>query len=79
MTLDNANTDNFLEDYSGWIFGTHVETATARDEGNVERLLRCLVGHPVCKKVVGCKWNFSGLASKPKGSVLVMTDCRLPL
>ena len=69
MTLDNANTDNFLEVYSGWIFGTHVETATARDEGNVELPAEMFGGNPVCNKVVGCKWNFSGLASKPKGSV----------
>ena len=56
---------------------THVETATTRDEGNVERLLRCLVGNPVCNKVVGCKLNVSGLADTPHGSVLVMTDCPL--
>ena len=35
---------------------THVGTATTRDESNIKRLLKYLVGNPVCNKVVGRKF-----------------------
>ena len=53
---------------------THVGTATTRDECNVKRLLRYLVGNPACNKVVGGNLNTPGIAGKRQGSVLVMTD-----
>ena len=69
LRLDRRDSKNAVCQLS-----THVGTATARDESSVKRLLRCLVGNPVCNKVVGCKLNVSGIAGIPQGSVLVMTD-----
>ena len=52
---------------------THVGNATTRDESNVKRLLRYLVGNLACNKVVGSKLNVPGIASTPQGSVFVVT------
>ena len=52
---------------------THVGTATIRDEINIKRLLRYLIGHPVCNMIVGCNLDVPGIASIPQGSVEVMT------
>ena len=83
MTLNNANTDSCLGDYSGCIVLTSraqfvnypltSENATTRDESNVKRLLRYLVGNLACNKVVGSKLNVPGIASTPQGSVFVVT------
>ena len=53
---------------------THVGTATTRDEINIKRLLRYLVGNPACNMVVGCNLDVRGGVDTPQGSVLVMTD-----
>ena len=53
---------------------THVGTATTRDEINIKRLLRYLVGNPACNMIVGCSLDVPGIAGTPQGSVLVMTD-----
>ena len=53
---------------------THVGTATTRDEINIKRLLRYLIGNPACNMVVGCNLDVPGIASTPQGSVVVMTD-----
>ena len=54
---------------------THVGTATTRDEINIKRLLRYLIGNPACNLVVGCNLDVPGIAvSTPHGSVVVMTD-----
>ena len=56
---------------------THVGTATTRDEINIKRLLRYLVGNPACNMVVGCSLDVPGIAGTPQGSVLVLTDAGL--
>ena len=53
---------------------THVGTATNRNEANVKRLLRYLVGNPLCNKYEGCKLDVPAAAGTLRGSVLVMTD-----
>ena len=53
---------------------THVGTATTRDEINIKRLLRCLIGNPACNMIVGCNLDVPGIAGIPQGSVVVMTD-----
>ena len=53
---------------------THVGTATTRDEINIKRLLRYLIGNPACNMIVGCNLDVPGIAGIPKGSVVVMTD-----
>ena len=53
---------------------THVGTATTRDEINIKRLLRYLVGNPACNMIVGCNLDVLGIAGIPQGSVVVMTD-----
>ena len=85
MNLDSAVTDSCLEGYSGWIvltsknavchLSTNVGEAATRDEINIKRLLRCLVGHPACNMTVGCNFDVPGIAGTPQGSVLVMTRC----
>ena len=46
---------------------THVGTATTRDEINIKRLLRYLVGNPACKMIVGCNLDVPGTAGTPHG------------
>ena len=53
---------------------THVGTATTRDEINIKRLLRYLIGNPACKQIVGCNLDVPGITGIPQGSVVVMTD-----
>ena len=53
---------------------THVGTATTRDEINIKRLLRYLIGNPACNMIVGCNLDVPGIAGIPQGSVVVMTD-----
>ena len=53
---------------------THVGTATTRDEINIKRLLRYLIGNPACNIIVGCNLDVPGIAGTPQGSVVVMTD-----
>ena len=53
---------------------THVGTATTRDEINIKRLLRYLIGNPACNMIVGCNLDVPGIAGTPQGSVVVMTD-----
>ena len=53
---------------------THVGTAANRNEINIKRLLRYLIGNPACNMIVGCSLDVSGIAGIPQGSVLVMTD-----
>ena len=53
---------------------THVGTATTRDEINIKRLLRYLIGNPVWNMIVGCNLDVPGIAGIPQGSVVVMTD-----
>ena len=53
---------------------THVGTATTRDEINIKRLLRYLVGNPACNMIVCCNLDVPGTAGTPQGSVVVMTD-----
>ena len=53
---------------------THVGTAATRDEINIKRLLRYLIGNPACNMVVGCNLDVPGIAGTPQGSVVVMTD-----
>ena len=52
----------------------HVGTATNRDEVNIKRLLRYLIGNPACNMIVGCNLDVPGIAGTPQGSVVVMTD-----
>ena len=52
---------------------THVGTAITRDEINIKRLLRYLIGNPACNMIVGCNLDVRG-AGIPQGSVAVMTD-----
>ena len=53
---------------------THVGTASTRDEINIKRLLRYLIGNPACNMIVGCNLDVPGIAGIPRGSVVVMTD-----
>ena len=53
---------------------TYVGTATTRDEINIKRLLRYLIGNPACSMMVGCNLDIPGIAGIPQGSVVVMTD-----
>ena len=53
---------------------THVGTATTRDEINIKRLLRYLIGNPACNMVVGCSLDVPGIAGIPHGSVVVLSD-----
>ena len=53
---------------------THVGTATTRDEIDIKRLLRYLIGNLACNMIVGCNLDVPGLAGIPQGSVVVMTD-----
>ena len=53
---------------------THVATATIRDEVNIKRLLRYLIGNPACNTIVGCNLDVPGVAGIPTGSVVVLTD-----
>ena len=46
---------------------THVGTATTRDEINIKRLLRYLLGNPACKMIVGCNLDVPGTAGTPHG------------
>ena len=52
----------------------HVGTATTRDEINIKRLLRYLIGNPAFNTIVGCNLDVPGIAGIPQGSVMVMTD-----
>ena len=53
---------------------THFGAATIRDEANVKRVLRYLVGNPLRDTVEGCTLDVPAAAGAPLGSVLVMTD-----
>ena len=53
---------------------THVGTATTRDEINIKRLMRCLMGNPACNMIVGCNLDVPGIAGTAQGSVVVMAD-----
>ena len=53
---------------------THVGTATTRDEINIKRLLRYLIGNPACNMIVGCNLDVPGIAGTPQRSIVVMTD-----
>ena len=53
---------------------THVGTGTIRDEINIKRLLRYLIGNPACNMIVGYNLDVLGIAGIPQGSVVVMTD-----
>ena len=82
--LDNDVTDSCLVVYSGWIvltsrmqfcqLSTDVGTGTTRDEINIKRFLRYLIGNPACDMIVGCNLDVPGIAGTPQGSVVVMTD-----
>ena len=56
---------------------THVGTATNRDEINIKRLLRYLIGNPACNMIVGCTLDVPGIACTPlkDRSVLVACSC----
>ena len=53
---------------------THVGVPTTRDEINIKRLLRYLIGNPACNVIVDCNLDVPGIAGIPQGSVVVMTD-----
>ena len=53
---------------------THVGIATTRDEINIKRLQRYLLGNPACNMIAGCNLDVPGIAGTPQGSVVVMTD-----
>ena len=53
---------------------THVGTAAPRDEINIKRLLRHLIGNPACNMIVGCNLDVLGIAGTTQGSVVVTTD-----
>ena len=81
--LDNDVTDSCLVGYSGCRpeiknavrqLSTHVGTDTTRDEINIKRLLRYLIGSPACNMIVGCNLDVPVFAGTPQGSVVVMTD-----
>ena len=42
---------------------THVGTTTTRDEINIKRLLRYLIGNPACNMIVGCNLDVPGIAA----------------
>ena len=44
---------------------THVGTATTRDEINIKRLLRYLIGNPACNMIVGCYLDYPCIAGIP--------------
>ena len=69
LWLDRPDTENAVCQLP-----TLVGTATTRDESNIKRLLRYLVGNPACHMIVGCKQDVPGIAGTPQGSVVVMTD-----
>ena len=52
----------------------HVDTATTRDEINIKRLLRYLIGNPACNMIVGCNLDLPSIAGTPQSSVVVMTN-----
>ena len=57
---------------------THVGTVTTRDEINIKRLLRYLVGNLACNMIVGCNRDVPGIAGTAQGSICVGDDrCRL--
>ena len=85
MKMVSASTDRLMLGRLFWMdrpdiknvvcqLSTHVGTATNRDEDNVKRLLRYLVGNPLCNKIEGCKLDVPAAAGTPLGSVLLMTD-----
>ena len=49
LWLDRPDINNAVYQLS-----THVGTATTRDEINIKRLLRYLIGNPACNTIVGC-------------------------
>ena len=53
---------------------THVGTATTRDEINIKRLLRYLIGNPACNMIDGCNLDVPGIVGTLQSSVVVMTD-----
>ena len=53
---------------------THVGTATTRDEINIKRLLRYLIGNHACNMIVGCNLDVPGSAGTPQGSVVVLAS-----
>ena len=87
MTLSRTNVDNDVTEsclvgHSGsyrpdiknavcQLF-THVGTATTRDEINIKRLLRYLIGNPACNMIVGCNLDVPGTAGTPQCSVVVI-------
>ena len=42
---------------------THVGTATTRDESNIKRLPRYLIGNPACNTIAGCNLDVLEIAS----------------
>ena len=86
MTPSWTNLDNDLLGRLLWLdrpdiknavccqLSTHVDTATTRDEINIKRLLRYLIGNPACNMIVGCNLDVPGIAGTPQGSVVVVTD-----
>ena len=69
LWLDRLDIKNAIGQLS-----THVGTAATRDEINIKRLLRCLVGNLACNMIVGCTLDVPGIAGIRQGSVVVMTD-----
>ena len=69
LWLDRPDINNAVCQWS-----THVGTATTRDEINIKRLLRYLIGNPACNMIIGCNFDVSGIAGTPQDSVVVMTD-----
>ena len=69
LWLDRPDIENAVCQLS-----THVGTATTRDEINIKRLLRYLIGNPACNMIVGYNLDVPGIAGTPQGSVVVMTD-----
>ena len=53
---------------------TQVGTATTRDEINIKRLLRYLIGNPAGNLIVGYSLDVPGIADTPQGSVVVLTN-----
>ena len=41
---------------------THVGTATTRNNTNIKRFLRYLIGNPACNMIVGCNLDVPGIA-----------------
>ena len=80
--LDNDVTDSCLVGYSGRIVLTSrtqfvncppTSALLPRDEINIKRLLRFVVGNPARNMIVGCNLDIPGIAGTPQGSVVVMT------